>query len=45
VFGVKESLVGSYDTYAADAGPCRGLTDVPYTLLRHTFVLEPMPAD
>jgi hydroxyquinol 1,2-dioxygenase len=45
VFGVKESLVESYDTYAADAGPCRGLTDVPYTLLRHTFILEPRPAD
>jgi hydroxyquinol 1,2-dioxygenase len=45
VFGVKESLVESYDTYAADTGPCRALTDVPYTLLRHTFVLEPLPAD
>ncbi|MFD8218067.1 dioxygenase [Streptomyces sp. NPDC059697] len=45
VFGVKESLVESYDTYAADAGPCSGLTDVPYTLLRHTFVLEPVPTD
>ncbi|MGP3938931.1 dioxygenase family protein [Streptomyces sp. 6N106] len=45
VFGVKESLVESYDTYAADAGPCSELTDEPYTLLRHTFVLEPRPAD
>jgi hydroxyquinol 1,2-dioxygenase len=45
VFGVKESLVESYTAYAADTGPCRGLTDVPYTLLRHTFVLEPLPAD
>ncbi|MFS4097065.1 dioxygenase [Streptomyces sp. AF1A] len=45
VFGVKESLVASYDSYAADAGPCRGLTDEPYTLLRHTFVLEPRPED
>ncbi|UXY24277.1 hydroxyquinol 1,2-dioxygenase [Streptomyces cynarae] len=45
VFGVKESLVQSYSTYAADAGPCRGLTDVPYTLLHHTFVLEPLPAE
>ncbi|MFF2519639.1 dioxygenase [Streptomyces sp. NPDC058086] len=45
VFGVKESLVESYDTYVADAGPCSGLTDVPYTLLRHTFVLEPVPTD
>ncbi|MFF2382084.1 dioxygenase [Streptomyces sp. NPDC058108] len=44
VFGVKESLVTSYESYAADAGPCRGLTDVPYTLLRHTFVLEPRSA-
>ncbi|MFJ9567185.1 dioxygenase [Streptomyces fuscichromogenes] len=44
VFGVKQSLLESYDTYAADAGPCRGLTDVPYTLLRRTFVLEPLPA-
>jgi hydroxyquinol 1,2-dioxygenase len=44
VFGVKESLVESYDTYEADAGPCRGLADVPYTLLRHTFVLESLPA-
>ncbi|SED44906.1 dioxygenase [Streptomyces melanosporofaciens] len=45
VFGVKESLVECYDTYAADAGPCSELTDEPYTLLRHTFVLEPRPAD
>ncbi|MGW6097614.1 dioxygenase family protein [Streptomyces sp. NPDC055157] len=45
VFGVKESLVESYDTYTADAGPCRALTDVPYTLLRHTFVLEPLPTN
>ncbi|MBW8798862.1 MAG: hydroxyquinol 1,2-dioxygenase [Streptomyces sp.] len=45
VFGVKQSLLESYDTYAADAGPCRGLTDVPYTLLRRTFVLEPLPAN
>ncbi|MFD3585784.1 dioxygenase [Streptomyces sp. NPDC058683] len=45
VFGVKQSLLESYDTYEADAGPCRGLTDVPYTLLRRTFVLEPLPAD
>jgi hydroxyquinol 1,2-dioxygenase len=45
VFGVKQSLVASFDTYEAGAGPCRGLTDEPYTLLRHTFVLEPRPAD
>ncbi|MFF9458821.1 dioxygenase family protein [Streptomyces flaveolus] len=45
VFGVKESLVASYDTYAADSGPRRGSTDQPYTVLRHTFVLEPLPAD
>jgi hydroxyquinol 1,2-dioxygenase len=45
VFGVKESLVESYDTYAPDAGPRRGQTDEPYTLLRHTFVIEPLPAD
>ncbi|WP_328887828.1 dioxygenase family protein [Streptomyces sp. NBC_00316] len=45
VFGVKESLVASYDTYAADSGPRRGPTDQPYTVLRHTFVLEPLPAD
>ncbi|MBG7699737.1 hydroxyquinol 1,2-dioxygenase [Streptomyces sp. MC1] len=45
VFGVKESLVQSFDTYPADAGPRRGLTDGPYTVLRHTFVLEPRPAD
>ncbi|MFR0359559.1 dioxygenase [Streptomyces sediminimaris] len=44
VFGVKESLVEPYETYAADAGPCHGLTEVPYTLLRRTFVLEPLPA-
>ncbi|MEU9279525.1 dioxygenase [Streptomyces sp. NPDC048342] len=43
VFGVKESLLEAYDTYAPDDGPCRGLTDVPYTLLRRTFVLEPLP--
>ncbi|MET8644712.1 dioxygenase [Streptomyces sp. NPDC004074] len=41
VFGVKESLIESYDSYPADTGPCRGLTDESYTLLRHTFVLEP----
>ncbi|QFZ72289.1 hydroxyquinol 1,2-dioxygenase [Streptomyces fagopyri] len=45
VFGVKQSLLDSYDTYEADAGPRRGLTDEPYTLLRRTFVLEPHPAD
>ncbi|MEU2617711.1 dioxygenase [Streptomyces sp. NPDC007157] len=45
VFGVKQSLLEAYDTYEADTGPCRGLTDVPYTLLRRTFVLEPLPAD
>ena len=43
VFGVKESLVESFETYEADAGPCRELTDKPYTLLRRTFVLEPVP--
>ncbi|MEU1535862.1 dioxygenase [Streptomyces fagopyri] len=45
VFGVKQSLLDPYDTYEADAGPRRGLTDEPYTLLRRTFVLEPQPAD
>ncbi|MFE5139947.1 dioxygenase [Streptomyces fagopyri] len=45
VFGVKRSLLDSYDTYEADAGPRRGLTDEPYTLLRRTFILEPHPAD
>lgn len=45
VFGVKESLVESFETFEADAGPRRGLTDEPYTVLRHTFVLEPRPAD
>ncbi|MGI5134010.1 MULTISPECIES: dioxygenase [unclassified Streptomyces] len=45
VFGVKESLVESFDTYGAGAGPYGEQTDVPYTLLRHTFVLEPLPAD
>ncbi|MER7936339.1 MULTISPECIES: dioxygenase [unclassified Streptomyces] len=45
VFGVKQSLVESYDTYEAGTGPCGGLTDVPYTLLRRTFVLEPRPLD
>ncbi|MFG3206489.1 dioxygenase [Streptomyces sp. NPDC048192] len=45
VFGVKESLIESYTAYAADAGPCSGRTDVPYTLLRRTFVLELLPAD
>lgn len=44
VFGVKQSLVETYETHAADAGPCGGLTDEPYTLLRRTFVLEPQPA-
>ncbi|MFI6654463.1 dioxygenase [Streptomyces sp. NPDC050523] len=44
VFGVKESLLEDYDTYAPGEGPCRGLTDVPYTLLRRTFVLEPLVA-
>ncbi|MEV5150238.1 dioxygenase [Streptomyces sp. NPDC052727] len=45
VFGVKQSLVAPYDTYDAGTGPCRGRTDGPYTLLRHTFVLEPVLAD
>ncbi|MDT0464953.1 dioxygenase family protein [Streptomyces gibsoniae] len=45
VFGVKQSLVTSYDTYAADTGPRRGQSDGPYTLLRHTFVLEPLSAN
>ncbi|MDX3767727.1 hydroxyquinol 1,2-dioxygenase [Streptomyces sp. NBC_01707] len=45
VFGVKDSLVESFETFEADAGPRRGLTDEPYTVLRHTFVLEPRPAD
>ncbi|MFQ3555555.1 dioxygenase [Streptomyces gramineus] len=45
VFGVKQSLVESYDTYEAGTGPCGGLTDVPYTLLRRTFVLEPRHLD
>ncbi|MEU9288560.1 dioxygenase [Streptomyces sp. NPDC048275] len=45
VFGVKESLVESFETYEADAGPCRELTDEPYTLLRRAFVLEPLPVD
>ncbi|MFE7170311.1 dioxygenase [Streptomyces sp. NPDC057616] len=44
VFGVKQSLVETYETHEADAGPCGGLTDEPYTLLRRTFVLEPLPA-
>ncbi|MCO6009965.1 hydroxyquinol 1,2-dioxygenase [Actinoallomurus purpureus] len=41
VFGVKQSLVAAYDEYAAGTGPHSELTDGPYTLLRHTFVLEP----
>lgn len=45
VFGVKQSLVTDYETYSADAGPCSGLVDEPYTLLRHTFVLEPRPVE
>ncbi|MET9353135.1 dioxygenase [Streptomyces sp. NPDC006617] len=45
VFGVKESLVESFDTYEAGSGPCREVTDEPYTLVRRTFVLEPRPAD
>ncbi|MEU9386441.1 dioxygenase [Streptomyces sp. NPDC048279] len=45
VFGVKQSLLESYDTYEPGTGPRRGLTDVPYTLLRRTFVLEALPAD
>ncbi|MET7996967.1 dioxygenase [Amycolatopsis sp. NPDC005232] len=44
VFGVKESLIEPFDVYAADDGPCRGLTAVPYAVLRRTFVLEPSPA-
>ncbi|MFD8999548.1 dioxygenase [Streptomyces sp. NPDC059582] len=44
VFGVKESLTESFDRYEADAGPCRELTDEPYTALRRTFVLEPVAA-
>ncbi|MER6540128.1 dioxygenase [Streptomyces sp900105755] len=41
VFGVRESLVERYDTYAAGTGPRGGATEAPYTLLRRTFVLEP----
>ncbi|MEV7326366.1 dioxygenase [Streptomyces sp. NPDC093970] len=44
VFGVKQSLVATYDDHAAGAGPCGGRTDEAYTLLRHTFVLEPLVA-
>ncbi|MGW5465754.1 dioxygenase family protein [Streptomyces sp. NPDC003996] len=45
VFGVRQSLIERFDTYDADAGPCRGMTEVPYTLLRRTFVLEPRVTD
>jgi hydroxyquinol 1,2-dioxygenase len=44
VFGVKQSLVETYETHEAGEGPCSGQTDEPYTLLRRTFVLEPLPA-
>lgn len=44
VFGVKESLVASYEDFAAGTGPCGELTDESYTVLRHTFVVEPSPA-
>jgi hydroxyquinol 1,2-dioxygenase len=44
VFGVKQSLVAAFDTYEAGTGPRSGLTDEAYTVLRHTFVLEPSPA-
>jgi hydroxyquinol 1,2-dioxygenase len=43
VFGVKQSLVTTFETYEAGLGPCRESTDESYTLLRHTFVLEPLP--
>ncbi|MGW3242233.1 dioxygenase family protein [Streptomyces sp. NPDC001070] len=41
VFGVKQSLVAEYATHPAGSGPFATGTDEPYTLLRHTFVLEP----
>lgn len=41
VFGVKQSLTARYETHPSGTGPCRGLTDAPYTLLRREFVLEP----
>ncbi|WP_329459041.1 dioxygenase family protein [Streptomyces sp. NBC_01497] len=43
VFGVRQSLITAYDTYEAGTGPCRELTDERYTVVRHTFVLEPVP--
>jgi hydroxyquinol 1,2-dioxygenase len=44
VFGVKESLVAAYENFEAGTGPCSDLTDEAYTVLRHTFVVEPSPA-
>ncbi|KOV72859.1 hypothetical protein ADL00_04990 [Streptomyces sp. AS58] len=31
--------------YESGAGPCSELTDEPYTVVRRTFVLEPITAD
>lgn len=41
VFGVKQSLVAAYEDHAAGEGPHPDQSG-PYTLLRHTFVLEPV---
>ncbi|MFF3563587.1 dioxygenase [Streptomyces sp. NPDC002574] len=42
VFGVKQSLVSEYARHGAGTGPYGTSTQEPYTLLRHTFVLEPV---
>ena len=41
VFGVKQSLVAVYEEYSEGEGPHPDQSG-PYTLLRHTFVLEPV---
>ncbi|MER5914871.1 dioxygenase [Streptomyces sp. NPDC001982] len=43
VFGVKQSLIAEFTTYAAETGPYGRLTHDAYTAMRHTFVLEPLP--
>ncbi|MYS24280.1 hydroxyquinol 1,2-dioxygenase [Streptomyces sp. DvalAA-14] len=43
VFGVKESLIAAYESHEPGTGPYRAHSEGPYTVLRHTFVLEPAP--
>ncbi|MGV9345671.1 dioxygenase family protein [Streptomyces spiralis] len=42
VFGVKQSLIADFATHAAGTGPHQQSTDVAYTAMQHTFVLDPL---